>query len=183
MLDEHHRAIDPTKQKPVWVRVESIYYAKRVPLELALRNGWPDNKPQLYVTRAGNFFSVSSRGCAQVKPHPYSQTKEHRKTGGIWRYLFMRSFGAISCHKAVYWAYRGDPGEGKQIDHVNGDPTDNHIDNLEAVTPAENYRRAKILRRVRKIASIQPITYKEYKLIFALSEDELENFFNYYTIN
>ena len=192
LLDELHHIIDPAQcvllpRKPVWVRVETtdggIYDAKRVPLELALPRGWPDDKPQLYVTRAGNFFSVSSRGCAQVKPFPCSQTEEYRKTGGCWRYLFMKDFGNITCHKAVYWAYKGDPGKGKQIDHGNGDPTDNHIDNLEAVTPAENRRRAKILRRLRKTAGIHPLTYGYYKHLFELSEEELEQFFNKYNIN
>ena len=42
-----------------------------------------------------------------------------------------------------------------QIDHINGDMLDWRADNLQYVTPAENSRRAKILR-VLRAAGVDP---------------------------
>lgn len=86
--DEHLRPVTNSVpvEKRTYVRIFTtngdIYVARRVPLEHAFPRGWPDNKPQLFVTRAGNFFSLSASGCAQVKPSFHSQTEEHRKSGG-----------------------------------------------------------------------------------------------------
>lgn len=45
-------------------------------------------------------------------------------------------------HRLVAYAFLGNPGAGMQIDHKNGDKTDNRAINLEWVTPQENTRRS-----------------------------------------
>ena len=44
-------------------------------------------------------------------------------------------------HSVVYTAFKGKVPEGYNIDHINGDPDDYRLENLEAVECAENNRR------------------------------------------
>lgn len=48
----------------------------------------------------------------------------------------------ISVHRLVYQCFRGEIGEGLEIDHLDGNRINNCVDNLEAVTHKENIRRA-----------------------------------------
>ena len=189
-LDEHLRPVtDSTPvEKRTYVRVISsnggIYLAKRVPLEHALPRGWSPSKPQLYATRAANFFSLSSKGLSSVKPsHPPINTA-HRKTGSRWKYSHLQSFGDIYSHKAVYWAWKGAIPAGHEIDHNDGNPLNNHIDNLEDVTPAENRRRAKRLRRLRALGitgyydDIFGYTLRE---LYSLSDDDFNQLLEDYS--
>ena len=57
-----------------------------------------------------------------------------------------------------------------EIDHLNGDRCDCSADNLEYVTPAENRKRAKLLRVLRSIG-------RDPK---QMSRDELLDIFNNY---
>ena len=171
-----------------YVRVISsnggIYIAKRVPLEDALARGWSPNKPQLYSTRASNFFSLSSKGLASAKPDYPPHSEAYRRSGSSWKYAFMRAFGGITCHKAVYWAWKGAVPAGRQIDHVDGNPLNNDIDNLEDVTPAENISRAKRLRRIRKLGitgCYDTILGRTYHEIYSLSEDDFNQLLEVYS--
>lgn len=49
---------------------------------------------------------------------------------------------AFCVHKLVMTAFVGPPPDAMQIDHVNGEKSDNRLSNLEYVTAAENIRRA-----------------------------------------
>jgi hypothetical protein len=89
----------------------------------------------------------------------------------------MQHFSGKSCHALVCTAWHGprptfidEHGNEKpmECDHLNANPYDFHADNLEWVTPAENRRRAKILRGLRS-AGIVPekaYTYAQLKDIF-----------------
>ena len=61
----------------------------------------------------------------------------------------MSNFGGKQCHKLVAEAWFGPRPKGMQIDHLNGNIMDWRGTNLEYVTPAENRRRAGILRFLR----------------------------------
>lgn len=48
---------------------------------------------------------------------------------------------AVMVHRLVALAFLGPPPDGKtQVNHVDGDPSNNSITNLEYVTPSENVR-------------------------------------------
>ena len=66
--------------------------------------------------------------------------------------------------------FHGPRPEGYQCDHLNGNKFDYSAANLEWVTPAENIRRAKILRALRAIG-------RDPKLI---PYDELRAIMNHY---
>ena len=85
-------------------------------------------------------------------------------------YPKMRQFGNKNCHILICSTFHGPRPEGYQCDHLNGNVLDYSAANLEWVTPAENYRRAKILRALRAIG-------RDPKLI---PYDELRAIMNHY---
>jgi len=113
--------------------------AKRCPLHLTR------GKP-LYCTRCGHFFSLTRFGLREIKPRfkpPLNPKVCHT------RYPFMHDYGDCTCHKLMAATWVGKRPAGVEIDHINGDILDWSADNLQYVTPAENIRRAKILRILR----------------------------------
>ena len=137
---------------------------------------------KLYCSYDGHFYSLSKNGLNEVLP-AFSPSKractrgsKHYVAPGS-RYPAMVNFGGKNCHILVCTAWHGprptfidEHGNEKpmECDHLNANPYDFHADNLEWVTPAENRRRAKILRGLRS-AGIVPekaYTYAQLKDIF-----------------
>ena len=137
---------------------------------------------KLYCSYDGHFYSLSQNGLNEVLP-AFSPSKractrgsKHYVAPGS-RYPAMVNFGGKNCHILVCTAWHGprptfidEHGNEKpmECDHLNANPYDFHADNLEWVTPAENRRRAKILRGLRS-AGIEPekaYTYAQLKDIF-----------------
>ena len=66
---------------------------------------------------------------------------------GVWGYKRVRLYKngksqAIKVHKIVITAFIGRRPDGKEVNHKDGDKTNNWLDNLEYVTPSENIRHA-----------------------------------------
>ena len=76
----------------------------------------------------------------------------------------MRHFGSKSCHSLMCIAFHGPRPAGYECDHLNGVITDYRPSNLQWVPPAENRRRAKILRAMRA-AGLDPSTYSRDELL------------------
>jgi hypothetical protein len=62
-------------------------------------------------------------------------------------------------HRVVWMLHRGYIGEGLQIDHIDGDRSNNHIDNLRVCTNAENSRNGKL--RVSNTSGIKGVTWSK----------------------
>ena len=123
----------------------------------------PTVKP-LYCTHDGHFFSLTKFGLREVKPC-FAVPKNAKVCHT--RYPFMRQFGNRTCHMLMALTWLGARPEGYQCDHLNGDMLDWSADNLEWVTPAENCKRAKLLRILRSIGrDPKQMSHEELLTIF-----------------
>ena len=104
--------------------------------------------------------------------HTFSPACQKRRPNMHSAYPKMRQYGSKLCHHLMYEAWYGARTKGMEIDHLNGDKLDYRPSNLQEVTPAENRRRAKILRAMRAVG-LDPRTY---------SREELLAIFQKYTI-
>ena len=146
-----------------------------LPKQLSLTDGTivklcPTDKP-LYCSRAGKFYSLHNAILTddgwilhKVKPtfSPRLRRGKWKSSRGISgsQYPTMRHFGCKHCHNlmARTWigprpTYKTPDGKNHdmEIDHLNGDIRDWSLDNLQYITPAENRKRAKLLRILRSI--------------------------------
>ena len=125
----------------------------------------PTAKP-LYCSRDGRFFSVHNAVLTddgwilhQLKP-AWSPAMAHFKRGSC--YPSMRQYGL--CHHLIAHVWLGPLPEGKERDHLDGNKLNWSADNLQYVTPAENRRRARILRDLRA-SGLDPCTMTRERLL------------------
>ena len=113
-------------------------------------------------------YFVSQYG--QKIKHNYCPAMGKRRPNMHGAYPIMRQFSHKACHFLMCATFHGPRPDGYQCDHLNGNVLDYSAANLEWVTPAENIRRAKILRALRAIG-------RDPKLI---PYDELRAIMNHY---
>jgi len=107
----------------------------------------------LYVSAAGRCFSFYRCKLRLIKPEADTSKTNRFNAHRKQKYLRMTSYGNILVHIAVAIVWIGPkPGDEFECDHLNGITTDNRVENLQWVTPAENRKRAVILRARRMIA-------------------------------
>ena len=116
----------------------------------------------LYCSDHGKFFSAQGR---ELKP-TFNPGMQNHKGGSA--YPKMRQFSNRLCHHLVWETFVGPRTKGLEIDHINGDKMNWSLANLEEVTPAENRKRAVILRAMRACGNDPKNHTPEYlKRIFA----------------
>ena len=120
----------------------------------------------LWAHKDGYFLNAQGQ---KVK-HSFCPAMQNNRPNMHSAYPTMRQYG--NCHHLMYEAFYGPRTKGMEIDHLNGDKLDYRPSNLQEVTPAENRRRAKILRAMRAVG-LDPRTY---------SREELLAIFQKYTI-
>ena len=126
----------------------------------------------LYCTRDGRFFVHYPDGWHEQKPI-FGPAMRNYKGGSV--YPNMRNFGNKLCHCLMAHAWLGARPEGMEIDHLNGNKLDWSADNLQYVTTAENIRRSKLLKRMRKIG-LQPkwLYYGTLRQLYSLPHEQAE---------
>ena len=97
----------------------------------------------LYVSKEGQGYSYVRERFRNVQPvlldSPCQIRRKHRP------YQCFRHHKNIYVHRAVLSAWVEPCPPGYEIDHINGDYSDNRLENLEYVTHAENSRRRWVL--------------------------------------
>ncbi len=174
----------PTDQPSQWLRIYTIdggiIDAKRCPLpeRITCSGSYPHrgtiaSKPALFCSRDGHFFSLTNNGTTlrEVKPI-YSPSMQNNRPNMHSAYPQMRHFGSKDCHHLMYETWVGPRTKGMEIDHINGNKMDWSLTNLEEVTPAENRKRAKILRCMRA-AGNDPKQYSTARLKAIFAQYEL----------
>ena len=125
----------------------------------------------LSASEDGRVFSLAS-GC----PRELAQRKDHNSKGCSnydynrkQKYLRIQVCTGVRhkhyCVHRLMAVWLPKPRRGQtQIDHINGDLSNNHARNLRWVTPAENIRCAVLLRRLRKVG-IDPTMFDQAVLL------------------
>ena len=117
---------------------------------LLVMKNHPDHK-NWYCTQDGRFFHLTKDGAhlSEVKANfaPSSLRPRKHMHG---RYPGLPHLNGIICHRFMWEAWGGPRHKGLEIDHVNGNKFDWRLENLEEVTPAENKKRALMLREMRR---------------------------------
>lgn len=90
------------------------------------------------ITKEGDVFSYKYNKKRKLKPQRATQSKK----GYFQVRLFTGQGDTLGklyyVHRLVYENFKGDIPQGKQIDHIDGDTTNNSIDNLQVLTPRKN---------------------------------------------
>ena len=90
------------------------------------------------LTKSGDVFSYKYKKKRKLKPQKVSQS-----TKGYYQVRLFGDKGDLKgrlqyVHRLVYQTLIGDIPEGKEIDHIDGDTTNNSVENLQLLTPREN---------------------------------------------
>ena len=108
----------------------------------------------LYCTRDGAFYSrrIGPNGTFRFFRLVVNRTPPRDRRLCHTRYPYVRQYGSAMCHTLMALTWIGPRPDGCECDHINGNIYDWRAENLEWVTPAENRKRAVILRARRMIA-------------------------------
>lgn len=86
-----------------------------------------------------------------------------RKNGDKFR-IATNKFGKnLIVHRIIWELFNGEIPEGMVIDHLNGDPWDNRIENLRAVTQKINTKNRNKNRNRKNASNITGISFSYYK--------------------
>ena len=77
----------------------------------------------------------------------YPCKRRRAENGPVGGYFCLRAMMGgrrvhVGAHRVVYWYFHGAIPHTYEVNHDNGIKTDNHPDNLEALTPGDNARHA-----------------------------------------
>ena len=123
----------------------------------------------LWAHQDGYFLNAQG----QKLKHTFSPSSQRNRPNMHSAYPVMRRYGNKCCHHLMYEAFYGPRTKGMEIDHLNGDKLDYRPSNLQEVTPAENRRRAKILRAMRAVG-LDPRTYSREELLAVFQNYTIE---------
>ena len=124
----------------------------------------------LFVGTDGRFYNAKGR---ELKPS-FNPAKQRNRPNMHSAYPCMSGFGSRLCHHLVYETFIGPRTKGLEIDHINGNKLDWSLDNLQEVTPAENRKRAKLLRVLRSIGR-DPLQMSRAELLEIFNNYEFTN--------
>jgi hypothetical protein len=101
--------------------------------------GLEDIKDIYYITEDGKVWSYGNNG-GERRKHP-KQLRQYEKTGGYLNSGLMTTDGKVRylrVHRIVALAFIPNSSQKEYVNHIDGNRRNNHVDNLEWVTPKEN---------------------------------------------
>lgn len=102
---------------------------------------------------------VSANGTAITNGRPGGQYKGIAASGNYMKVSL--GHRKVSMHVLVYELFVERIPDGLDIDHINGDPTDNRVENLRAVSKSVNMRNPVTTARIKKsLHRFQPLAAK-----------------------
>lgn len=113
---------------------------------------WND-KWKRYVTKEGLLYKITARKHFENAKLVYVEIKPHPKNG----YYFISRTDengvriSTSIHRLVWETYNGPIPQGYEIDHIDGDKSNNALSNLRCVTHKENMANHITKEKQRKI--------------------------------
>jgi hypothetical protein len=106
--------------------------------------------PGYGVTKDGRVWTMKKRGLGSKLPRLNWKQLKGSPKDREYSYLFVNlknksgNFVKRAIHRLVYEAWVGEIGAGLQINHLDGDKTNNTIENLEVVSSAGNMLHASV---------------------------------------
>lgn len=94
-----------------------------------------NKKYKCYVSRDGLVFGIKNDKLVLRSTKPFPHKKYIRVY--VWDYETNKNVSK-RLHRLVWETFCGEIPEGMQIDHIDGNPANNKLDNLRLVTPKEN---------------------------------------------
>ena len=128
---------------------------------------------QYTITKEGDVFSYKYRKKRKLKPQKATQSRK----GYFQVRLFTGQGDTMGklyyVHRLVYEMFKGEIPENKQIDHIDGNTSNNHVDNLQLLTPRKNMQKWNVKKhgptlRTRRDEFIK--LYKEFGTYEKVSE-------------
>lgn len=106
----------------------------RVP-EVAWEDGKQFRQSPYYITKQGEVYNVSKKIRIRLE-----------NAGNYLRFSCGYNLKGkhFLVHRAVWEVFNGPIPEGYDIDHIDGNPKNNNLDNLQAITHCENVKRRKM---------------------------------------
>ena len=138
---------------------------------------------QLYVSRDGRGYSLSSRGLCHTTSSLCSSKKLQLSGNSRWGEDLLFKHYNMLVNRAVWaawnpYGYDTIP-KGYQIHHLNGIKSDNCIDNLVCLSQSEHSNWEKRLKMIKeKLGSPRAIPYANLRTLQAMTNIELQYHFD-----
>lgn len=106
-----------------------------------------NNYPNYKVSREGKVYSYKSGAEKELKPREVSQSKKKYLQVSLYNKDCKRTHDGrklpkqLYVHRLVWETYKGKIPKNKEIDHIDNNPRNNNLDNLQVISRSENQTR------------------------------------------
>jgi len=122
----------------------------------------------------------------EFRPHPLLVNYEASRCGIVRHRRLKKSVGYVNnqgylcfraggknylCHRMIFEAFHGPIEEGRVIDHIDGNPLHNNLENLQAISQSENTKRGRSGKNSKQPRPVQSfdITTNEKKVFQSMN--------------